>query len=184
MAAIATCAIGNKRTIERLLRLRKEAHRDKKPRVALRIQAIILSLQQHSSVEIANLLKVHRSRVYSWISNWNEYRDEGLFEGFRSGRPARLSESDKETLYDIVDSGPVAYGYDSGIWTSPMIVQVIEEQFDVNYHPGHVRKILKELGMSVQRPTKELARAEPKKKNKWIRYTNPNLKKTPKQKVR
>lgn len=184
MAAIATCAIGNRRTIDRLLQQRKEAHRDKQPRVALRIQAIILSLQKHSSVEIANLLKIHRTRVHAWIVNWNEYRQEGLLEGFRSGRPTRLSPSDKEALYDIVDSGTVAYGYDSGIWTSPMVAQVIQEQFEVHYHPGHVRKLLKKLGFSVQRPTKELARADPKKKNKWIRYTNPNLKKTLKQKER
>jgi hypothetical protein len=35
-----------------------------------------------------------------------------------------------------------AYGLDSGIWTSPMIVWVIEEEFGVQYHPGHVRKLL------------------------------------------
>lgn len=170
-------AKGNRRTLDRLKRLRREAHADKEPRVALRIQGIMLSLEKRSTVEIARLLKVHRSRVYAWINAWNEYREEGLLEGHRSGRPSMLNEEEKERLEDIVDSGPVAYGFHTGVWTSPMIAQVIQEEFDVHYHPGHVRKLLKQMGFSVQRPTTRLIRADPRKQNKWIRYTYPNLKK-------
>ena len=177
MPAQATFAIGNKRTIDKLIQMRKEAHHDRQPRVALRIQAILLSLKKHSPLEISAMLQVHRTRVHAWVKNWNLYGKEGILEGHRSGRPTRLEDKDKEHLYDIVDSGPIAYGYSSGVWTSPMVAQVIEEEFGINYHPGHVRKLLKQLGFSVQRPAKELANADPEKKNKWVRYTNPNLKK-------
>jgi hypothetical protein len=30
----------------------------------------------------------------------------------------------------------MAYGLDNGVWTSPMIAWVIEEEFGVTYHPG------------------------------------------------
>src|SRR5258708_4240083 len=59
---------------------------------------------------------------------------------------------------DILDSGPVANGLDSGIWTSPMIAWVIETEFGIQYHPGHVRKLLHGWGFSVQRPRRVLAR--------------------------
>ena len=52
-------------------------------------------------------------------------------------------------------------------------------EFAVRYHPGHVRKLLKQLGYSVQRPTTRLVQADPAQKNKWVRYTYPNLKKKP-----
>ena len=84
---------------------------------------------------------------------------------------------------DILDSGPVAYGLDSGVWTSPMITWVIEEEFDVQYHPGHVRKLLHSLGYSVQRPRRRLARANAWEQDRWHRYTYPNLKKKPKRKT-
>jgi transposase len=61
-----------------------------------------------------------------------------------------------------------------------MIAWVIEEEFGVVYHPGHVRKLLHELGFSVQRPRRVLARAEPREQDRWRRYTYPNLKKKPK----
>jgi transposase len=64
------------------------------------------------------------------------------------------------------------------------LASVIQEEFGVGYHPGHVRKLLHRLGCSVQRPTTRLVQAEPKAQNKWIRYTYPNLKKTPKPKAR
>src|SRR5207244_10805727 len=49
---------------------------------------------------------------------------------------------------------------------------------------GHVRKLLQQLGYSVQRPTTRLVQADVKQHRKWVRYTYPNLKKTPKAKVR
>lgn len=175
----ATFAKGNRKTVQALIHARKQAHADKAPRVALRIQAMILSLGKHGPTDIARLLRVPRSCVHEWINAWNEYRMLGLLEGHRSGRRPRLTEENKERLFDIVDSGPVAYGLQTGVWTSPIIAKVIAEEFDINYHPGHVRRLLKNIGLSVQRPTTRLAAADPKKQNKWIRYTQPNLKKKP-----
>jgi transposase len=41
----------------------------------------------------------------------------------------------------------------------------------VRYHPGHVRKLLRQLGYSVQRPTTQLVQASTAKKNRWERST-------------
>ena len=113
-----------------------------------------------------------------------EYGFEGLLEGQRSGRPSSLNEKDQIHLQDILDSGPIAYGFTSGVWTSPMITQVIAEEFGVHYHPGHVRKLLHSLDFSVQRPRRKLVRADPEKQSKWRRYTYPRLKKTLRRKER
>jgi transposase len=58
-----------------------------------------------------------------------------------------------------------------------MIARVIREEFAVSYHPGHVRKLLTQLGFSVQRPKRELAKADPVLQDRWRRYTYPRLKK-------
>jgi len=113
-----------------------DAERDGAYRVAKRIQAVILNSDGRSSGEIAHLLKTPRSRVSEWLANYEAYRLEGVREGFRSGRPALLSAAQFGDLADIVDSGPVAYGFDCGVWISPMIVRVIAERFALGYHPG------------------------------------------------
>lgn len=172
-------ARGNQRTQRNLLRWQRQAETDKAPRVVLRLQAIRLSLQGHTAPDIAKLLGTERTSVYDWICAWNQHHLEGLKEGHRSGRPARLTTLQRERIFDLVESGPVAYGFTTGIWTSPLLQHVIEEEFAVSYHPGHVRKLLKDLGCSVQRPTTRLVRADPGEQNKWVRYTYPNLKKKP-----
>ena len=60
-----------------------------------------------------------------------------------------------------------------------MIAQVIAEEFAVHYHPGHVRKVLKAMGFFVQRPRRQLAKADPVEQDRWQRYTYPRLKKPP-----
>jgi putative transposase len=177
-------ARGNSRTLQRLKALRQEAQTDQAARVALRLQAIMLSVQRQTTGQIAHGLQVDRTRVHAWIGAWNEQGAAGLLEGHRSGRPAQLSATQREQLADILDSGPVAHGLNTGVWTSPLIAQILEEEFDVSYHPGHVRHLLKQLNFSVQRPKTRLVQADPRKQSRWIRYTHPNLKKTPGKKGR
>jgi len=147
--------LGSKKARE-LSALKKEAERDGAFRVAKRIHAVLLNHQRHSSGEIATILEAPRSKVSLWLGQYEEYGWEALLEGHRSGRPSLLDAQQREDLCGILDSGPVAYGFVSGVWSSPMIARVIQEEFEVDYHPGHVRKLLKELGFSVQRPGKRL----------------------------
>ena len=166
-------------THKRLVRLSKEAERDAAYRVAKRLQAVVLNSEGRTSGELAEILKAPRSKVSEWLSRYQAHGVEGLLEGYRCGRPPGLTRQQHEQLGDILDSGPVAYGLDSGVWTSPMIAWVIEEEFGVPYHPGHVRKLLHLLGFSVQRPRRVLSRANASEQDRWHRYTYPNLKKKP-----
>jgi len=131
-----TFAKGNRTAIPKLLELRRQAQKDKEPRVVLRIQGILMSLEGVTAGEISNHLKVHRSTVPLWIDHWNRHGQKGLWEGHRSGRPRGLSPEEREKLCDILDSGPTAYGLETGIWTSPRVRQVIAEEFGQQYHPG------------------------------------------------
>lgn len=167
-------------TQRRLVRLSKEAERDGASRVAKRLQAVVLNAEGHTSGELADILKAPRSKVSEWLSHYQTYGLEGLLEGYRSGRPAALTAEQRTQLGDILESGPVAYGLDTGVWTSPMIAWVIEEEFGVRYHPGHVRRLLHALDFSVQRPRRVLARANAEEQDRWHRRIYPNLKKKPK----
>src|ERR1051325_9833641 len=120
-------ADGNSRTLQRLKRLRQEAQTDKAPRVALRLQAIMLSVQRQTTGQIAQGLQVDRTRVHAWIGAWNEHGEAGLLEGHRSGRPAQLSATQREQLGDILESGPVAYGLNTGVGASPLLAPILEE---------------------------------------------------------
>ncbi len=157
--------------------LKREAERDGANRVARRIHAVLLNHQRHSSGEIADLLGAPRSKVSLWLGQYESHGWEALLEGHRSGRPKELTSAQLSQLDGVIDSGPIAYGFSSGVWTSPMIARVVDEEFGIHYHPGHVRKVLKALGFSVQRSRRQLAKADPAEQDRWQRYTYPRLKK-------
>jgi len=168
-------------TYAKLSEMRKKAEREGAYRVAKRLHAVLLNSEGRTSGELAELLQAPRSKVSKWLANYERHGVDGLLEGYRSGRPPQLIDADATALYDIIESGPVAYGLDSGLWTSPMLARVIFEEFGVAYHPGHVRKLLHKIGFSVQRPRRVLARADAAKQDQWHRRTYPNLKKKPKE---
>ncbi len=165
------------KTVESLLRKLKEAEIEGEYRVAKRLRAIIMKSEGHTSGEIASVLKAPRSCVSDWIRNYVEYGFEGLQEGYRSGRPAELTTEQKSYLADIVESGPTAYGFLTGVWSAISVAEVIRDEFGISYDPRHVRRILDELNFSIQRPKRVLANADPKKQSTWRRYTYPNIKK-------
>lgn len=167
-------------TENKLKKLKSEAEQSGEYRVAKRIHAVLLNSDGYTSGRISDLLKSPRSRVSEWLQLYEAHGYEGLLEGYRSGRQSELSEKQKTILADIIDSGPVAYGYLSGVWTSIMLSEIIAQEFNISYHPGHVRNLLYKMNYSLQRPKRVLANANPDKQNRWRRYTYPNIKKNPK----
>ena len=157
--------------------MKREAAADGADRVATRIHAVLLNHDENTSGEIAKILKASLSGVSEWLKIYAEQGVDGLLEGRRSGRPSFLSDVDKVLLCDIIDSGPIAYGYVSGLWTSIRIADVIDQEFGVRYHPGHVRKLLGDFGFSVQSPKRVLALANKEKQAKWTFETYPTIKK-------
>lgn len=168
---------GTVKKIQKLVQLSKQALRDGAYRVASRLHAVALNMEGKTAPQIADILKVHRTKVSMWLRNWQQSGMDGILEGHRPGRPPAISEKQRQKLADILDSGPVAYGFTSGVWTSPMVARVIEDEFSITYHAAHVSRILHDLGFSVQRPKKVLAKADMAVQSRWVRYKYPNIKK-------
>ena len=61
------------------------------------------------------------------------------------GRPPKLTPAQKRLIPEFLWHGPEAYGFRGEVWTCARIAQVIEEEFGVRYHKGHVGRLLKEL---------------------------------------
>jgi transposase len=118
-------------TYDKLRRLKKEAEADGAHRVAKRIHAITLNHDGLSSGAIAELLDAPRSKVSQWLSDYEHFGYEALLEGQRPGRPGQLTKPQQVQLEDIIDSGPQAWGFLSGVWSAPMVGRIISEEFGI-----------------------------------------------------
>jgi transposase len=157
--------------------MERNAATDGAYRVSTRIRAVLLNHQEKTSGQIATTLNAPRSRVSDWLKTYAEQGVDGLMEGHRSGRPSRLTDIQKIMICDILDSGPIAYGQMSGVWTAKNISQIIRDEFGIQYHPSHVWKLLQDFGFTVQSPKRLLAKADDEKRQLWIKKTYPQIKK-------
>src|SRR6266545_4106008 len=90
-----------------------------------------------------------------------------------------VSEAELKRLEERLKRGAEVAGYETNLWTLDRVAELIEQDFGVKYHAGHVSWLLKKLGWSCQRPTgKALERDEPAIKQ-WKKRRWPELKKKP-----
>lgn len=131
-----------------------------------------------SQAEIAQRLKVTPSAVCIWHGKWRRRGLEGLRVKGRWGPEPELTAAQGARLAAALSRGAAAHGYGTELWTLPRIAELIEKLFGVRRHPGHVWRILRHLGWSVQRPTTQAKERDDEAVARWVRATWPRLKKS------
>jgi transposase len=142
-----------------------------------RIQAAELLAEGFNQSKVARHLKVSAQSVSRWARQIAEGGREGLRQVGRAGRKPLLSPAQRERLRSLLQRGPEALGYETGLWTSARLAHLIEQEFRIRYHPGHVWRILISPGWSCQRPTgRALERNEEQirhwKRHRWTAIKN------------
>jgi transposase len=136
-------------------------------------------LARKSVISLSQELDVTRGSINRWIQWFNAEGTAGLLSRKSPGKPPRLSEEQRAQLAALIDGGPQAAGFTSGLWTGPMIGDLIRKRFGVSFHHHSVPRLLNQMGFSVQRPRKRLARADAEKQAIWLKDRFPALKKKP-----
>lgn len=142
-----------------------------------RCKAVLGYIDGKSVITMCGELDVVRASINRWLRWYDVEGLEGLLDRERPGPAPRLSLEQLEKLVCIIEAGPQAASYQTGMWTGPMIGDVIHREFGVRYHNQHIPRLLHQLGFSVQRPRKRLARADAERQAVWIRTTLPAIKK-------
>ena len=145
-----------------------------------RFKALRLLQQGLNQSEVARRLRVVRQSVARWAALDREGGQRALRQAGRAGRKPRLSPRQKSRLEQRLLAGPERLGYETSLWTSERVADLIEREFGVRYHPGHVWKILVALGWSCQRPVGRALERNEKAIGHWKKVRWPDIKKKPK----
>lgn len=162
-----------------LRRFLDEARRANDLDVWRRARAVLGYLEGRRVVDLAAELDVTRGSVNRWLQWYEALGVGGLVTGIPPGPAPKLRDAHHAELTALIEAGPRAAGYTSGVWTGPMIGDVIAQRFGVRYHNHHVPRLLHALGFSVQRPRRRLARADAALQAVWLREKLPRIKKKP-----
>lgn len=131
-----------------------------------------------TQAEVAHTLRVSRVTAMRWHRAWSKRGAAGLELAERLGRPPQLTDRDLERIDRRLRRGAQALGYGTGLWTLQRVVEVIEEMTGVDYHVGHVGRILRRMGWSLQRPTTRARERDEEAIQRWVKVRWPDLKKT------
>lgn len=165
--------------MSRLKGLLDEAETDSDLKLWRRCRSVLDYIDGRTAIAISDELDVSRSGVTKWLMWYDTMGADGLRSDKPPGRPARLSDEQKEELAKIIEAGPQAAGLTTGLWIGPAIGDLIRRRFGVKYHRQYIPRLLHDLGFSVQRPRKRLARANVAAQAYWLNERLPAIKKKP-----
>ena len=148
-----------------------------------RMQAIhLLERNDLNQSEVARRVNVCRQTVSRWVDEFQTGGKEALKKADRAGRKPELTEADRQRLQELLLKGPERLGYETPLWTCVRVAHLIENEFGIEYHRGHVWKVLDDLGWSCQRPVGRARERNEEEIRQWGRVRWPAIKKKPKKK--
>jgi transposase len=126
-----------------------------------RLRAWDLKQQGRKQRDIAAALGVSGGAVSQWMKRAGA---GGGREALRA-RPApgprpRLDARQQQEVLAILGRGAEAYGFRGEVWTAPRVARVIRQEYRVCYDPGHVSRLLRGWGWSVQQPIRRASQRD------------------------
>jgi transposase len=148
-----------------------------------RLQGLKLLRQGLNQSDVARQLKVCSQTVSRWAKVLAEKGEQGLKAAGRAGRMPLLDARQQQKLVSRLLEGPKKLGYETPLWTCLRVADLIQREFGVRYHAGHVWKLLRQLNWSPQRPKGRALERNEEGIVAWKRRTWPGIKKKPKKKA-
>lgn len=131
-----------------------------------------------TQAEVARRCGVSRPTALRWERQRQTVRG-GAWKRRPLGRRPKLKAGEKQQLEKGLLQGAQAHGFLNDLWTLPRVAQLIHRQSGVRLHPGHVWRVLGQMGWSLQRPAGKAVQRDEAAIARWKKHTWPALKKSP-----
>ena len=130
-----------------------------------------------SQAEIARQLGVSRATVSDWAKTIETKGIKGLRKRKAAGSQSKLNQSQKQKLKYRLDRGALANGFPTDRWTLERVRQLIQQRFEISYHPNYLNRLLRNLGFSPQKPLPQAIEQEKVLVEAGLRRDWPRIKK-------
>lgn len=127
--------------------------------------------------KVAVTLGVSRAAVFNWLSLYRSGGWQALEAKSRGGRKRKLSPEALQDIAAIVlNDDPRQHLFSFALWTLEFIQKIILQRHKVELSRYAISKILKQLGLSPQRPLWRAWQQDPKKVEAWLEDQYPQIK--------
>jgi transposase len=126
-------------------------------------------------VVIARILQVDDQSVRRWDRIRRARGIDGLKGSKPPGAKRRLTDEQRQQIPQLLAHPPQHYQLEGWLWTSKLVGALIEQRFGVRYHHDHVSCLLRELGLSYQRPARRAKERDEQQIEQWRQQVWPEL---------
>jgi transposase len=125
---------------------------------------------------VGRALGVSCQAACNWLELWKRGGVEALNIASRTGRFPKITDEQLAAVEAILLQGARASGYTTELWTLQRVSEVITRTTGVTYHPGHVWRLLRDVGWSRQRPTRRAVERDEAAIDHWVKHRWPAIK--------
>ena len=143
-----------------------------------KLAARLFAKGETALASVARQLKASRQSVCRWYQQWKQGGADALHGAGRAGRKPRLSPRQLHQVERALRKGARQHGFSADLWTLPRVATVIERVTAVQFHPGHVWKVLGAMDWTVQKPARQAKERDEDKVAYWKTVRWPEVKKT------
>jgi transposase len=122
--------------------------------------------QGEAPAVVARILGVRRTSLHRWRRQARQA--DGLAAKPSSGARRRLTNAQLSELEQLLLQGAPAHGFPNELWTAARVARLIERRFGVQYHPEHVRRLLRQrLNWTSHKPQRRARQRNDKEVERW-----------------
>lgn len=125
---------------------------EKKSKPKLRLLVALLRKEGRTLEDISFSVQKPKTTIHDWIKRLEDNSLEGIYDTKQTGKPTRLTQEQTNELKKVLSSSPMEQGIPFKLWMTSTVQYVIHKRFEVTYRPRNVRKIVKKLGFTLQKP--------------------------------
>jgi len=144
-------------------------------RLVKRIHALLYVVEGESIAAVCTLLDLGEQTVRDYIRTFIVKGVDSLSYRQPSGRPPKLTKTQRKELSDLIIAGPEAAGYGSACWTAIVIQDLILRHFGVEYHPQYICSLLDNMGFSFQKARFVSDHLDEAARLQWLQTTWPEI---------
>jgi transposase len=142
---------------------------------SLRCAAIRLHEEGVRVDVIGKSFKVTAKAVYEWIKRYREGGKEALKSRKAPGPVPLLNAKQFEELVGELHRPATELGYATDLWSGPRIRHLVKHRFGVEYHPKHMPRFLRRLGLVLRFPQRRALEQDPEALRQWKEERLPGI---------
>jgi transposase len=141
--------------------IQQEIARSDESRYDHRLHGLLLVTGGQSCQQVAELFGEDRRTVQRWVKRFETQGLEGLREGERSGRPARLDAKQWAALGHDLRRSPEEFGHAGHLWDGKLLCEHLRLRYGISLGVRQCQRIFGQMGFRLRKPRPQVAQSDP-----------------------